>query len=85
MIVASMKAILIVTLSPKTLVIDTKDLVANPKALISTTITPLLLERMPYIYYPLRFQKDQSNVEALIDPSSEVNIMILAYIKKLGL
>lgn len=64
---------------------DTIELVANPKASTFITITPLLLERVPCIYYLLCFRKDKSNIENLIDSSSEVNTITLAYAKKLGL
>ena len=46
---------------------------------------PISLERVPYIYYLLRFRKDTADVRALIDSGSEVNVMALAYASKLGL
>ena len=43
------------------------------------------LERVSYIHYPLRFQKDTIGVRALIDSDGEINAMILIYAAKLGL
>ncbi len=43
------------------------------------------LQRIPCIRYPVQFQEDQPEVKALIDSGSEVNAMIPAYAKKLGL
>ena len=43
------------------------------------------LERVPCIYYPLRFRKDTAGVRALIDLGSEVNAMTPAYVLKLGI
>lgn len=43
------------------------------------------LECVPYIYYLVRFQKDQVDTKALIDLGSEVNAMHPAYAKKIGL
>ena len=43
------------------------------------------LDWVPYIYYPLRFQKDTVEVKALIDSGSEVNAITPAYASKLGL
>ena len=45
----------------------------------------LTLERMPCIYYQLRFRKDIAGVGALVDLGSEVNAMTPAYAAKLGL
>ena len=42
-------------------------------------------ERIPCIYYPLRFRKDTINVKALIDFGNKANAMTLAYASKLGL
>lgn len=47
--------------------------------------TPLPLKRVPCIYYPIRFKKDQTKKEALIHFESKVNNMILAYAASLGL
>ena len=38
--------------------------------------------RVPYIYYPVRFQEEQ--VRALLDSSSDVNAMSPTYAKRLG-
>lgn len=40
--------------------------------------------RVPCIYYPIWFEKDINNTEALSNLSSEVNTMTLAYVLKLG-
>lgn len=40
---------------------------------------------MPYIYYPLCFQKYTTGVRALIDLSNKVNAMTPIYASKLGL
>lgn len=46
----------------------------------------VVLVRIPYIYYPLRFCKAKKNkVLALINSNSKVNAMTLAYTLKLGL
>ena len=45
-------------------------------------VTP---ERVPYIYYPLCFWKDNAGVRALVDSGSEVNAMTPDYTAKLGL
>ena len=45
----------------------------------------VVLERVPCIYYPARFQGDQEQVRALLDSGSEVNAMSPAYAEKLGL
>ena len=42
------------------------------------------LERIFYIYYPVQFKKDTTEVQALIDSGSKVNTMAPAYAKKLG-
>ena len=43
------------------------------------------LKRIPYIHYPVQFKKDTVEVQALIDSESEVNAMVSAYAKKMGL
>ena len=43
------------------------------------------LERILFIYYLLRFRKDNADIKALIDSGNEVNAMTLAYAPKLGL
>ena len=46
----------------------------------------IFLDRVPCIYYPVQFQKDQrTTIWALINFGSEVNAMTPAYAKKLGL
>ena len=48
----------------------------------------VVLERVPCIHYPVRFQEDseqQQQVRALLNSGSEVNAMSPAYAKKLGL
>ena len=43
----------------------------------------VVLERVPYIHYPVQFQEEQ--VRALLDSGSEVNAMSPAYAERLGL
>ena len=43
------------------------------------------LARVPFIYYPLRFQKDTNKLRTLLDSGSEVNAMTPVYASKLGL
>ena len=45
----------------------------------------MILDWVPYIYYPVQFQKDKEVIMALINFGSKVNTMILAYASKLGL
>ena len=45
----------------------------------------VVLDRVPYIHYPVCFRKDQEEVLALIDLLSEVNVMTPTYASKLGL
>lgn len=58
---------------------------------VSATSTPvivanneadLVLKKIPCINYPLCFQKNNVDVRALIDLSSEVNAMILTFAAK---
>lgn len=70
----------IVALNLKTLIFDTNDFIVGPKAPIFTIGTFLLLERVPYIYYLLRFWKNKNNVRVLINSNSKINIMTLAYL-----
>lgn len=44
-----------------------------------------LLERVPYIYYPVQFWEDQAKVQVLIASENKVNVMIPRYAFKLGL
>ena len=46
----------------------------------------VVLDRAPYIYYLLQFQKDKKSaiIWALIDSGSEINAMTPAYAKQLG-
>lgn len=44
----------------------------------------VLWEQVLCIYYPFHFQNDTKDIRVLIDLGSEVNIMTLAYISKLG-
>ena len=41
--------------------------------------------RVPFIYYPVQFQKGQEQVKALLDSGSEVNAKSPAYVERLGL
>lgn len=43
----------------------------------------IILNCVPYIYYPIQFKKNK--VQILIDFDSQINAMTLAYIPKLGL
>ena len=53
---------------------------------MTEAIKEAILERVPCIRYPVRFQKnDINNVQALIDSGSKINAMTLAYASKLGL
>ena len=45
----------------------------------------VVLDRVPCIHYPARFQGDQEQVRALLDSGSEVNAMSPAYAERLGL
>lgn len=45
----------------------------------------IILDRVPCIYYLLRFQKNIAEIKALIDSDSEINIISPVYILKLGL
>ena len=45
----------------------------------------VILKRVPYIHYILRFRKDTADVKALINSGSKVNAMTPAYTLKLGL
>lgn len=45
----------------------------------------LLVERLLCIYYLVRFKKDKTKVQALIDTSSKINAITPAYMAKLGL
>ena len=54
-------------------------------SLVTETNEEVILERVLYIHYPLRFRKDIAGVGALIDSGSEVNTMTPAYAAKLGL
>ena len=46
----------------------------------------VVLKRVLYIHYPLRFRKDKKNkVQALINSGNEVNAITPAYALKLGL
>lgn len=44
-----------------------------------------VLKRVPYVYYPMQFRKDLSEIKALIDLGSEVNAISPVYANKLGL
>lgn len=55
------------------------------KVLIFIAKAPPSLERVLYIYHLVRFKKDQTKIQALLDFGNEVNTMAPAYIVKLGL
>ena len=65
--------------------------------LVSATSIPVtdsrdeevVLKKVPYIYYPVRFQKEQrqegqEQIRTLLNSGSKVNAMSPAYAKKLG-
>ena len=56
---------------------------ATSASMTETSLKAAVLERMPYICYPVQFQEDQ--VQALIGSGSEFNAMTPAYTLKLGL
>lgn len=46
----------------------------------------VILEKIPYIHYPLCFCKDKKNkVQTLINSGNKINIMNLRHIAKIGL
>ena len=71
-----------------------EELPGTSKKLVSVSATSVpvtdgdeevVLERVPCIHYPARFQGDQEQVRALLDSGSEVNAMSPAYAERLGL
>ena len=46
---------------------------------------PLVLDWVPCIHYLIQFKKNKVQVQALIDFGSEINVMTLGYVLKLGL
>lgn len=52
---------------------------------IDFTNSILILKYVSYIHYPVRFRKNWNNIKTPINSSSEVNIIYLAYAKKIGL
>lgn len=56
----------------------------KPKSLAPDNFLPSL-EYLPYINHLVRFMKDLAKLLALLDFGSEVNIMTLVYVTKLGL
>ena len=59
--------------------------VSSTSSSVTETNKEVILERVPYIHYPLRFRKDTTGVRALVDSGSEVNAITLAYAAKLDL
>ena len=45
----------------------------------------VILDWEPCIHYPVQFRNNKETIQALIDFGSKVNVMTLAYTKKLGL
>ena len=45
----------------------------------------MTLKQVPYIHYPLRFQKETAGVRAWVDLGSKFNAMTPTYAAKLGL
>lgn len=69
-----------------TLVIGTnKEVEVKNKGKNETKDRMVILERVLCIYYLLYFQKNSADIEALLDLSSVVNAMNLAFASKLGL
>lgn len=58
---------------------------ANLKTSVFISNILLLLEHVSYIYYLVQFWKDQAEIQVLIDPKSEINVMTPTYVSKLGL
>lgn len=56
----------------------------DPRTLAPATNTLPLLKHVPYIYYLIQFQKDQVELQALINFGSEINTMTLLYMSRLG-
>ena len=44
----------------------------------------VVLKSVPYIYYPVWFQKSQEYVRALLENGSEVNVINPIFTRKLG-
>lgn len=78
MIVASMEADIAANPS-------IEELPAGCKVSIPVNNLALPLKRVPYIYYLMRFKKDQIKVQALLDSDSKIIIMIPTYTAKLSL
>lgn len=59
-------------------------LTAGPKVLIPATKAPpiLLLQCVPYIYYPVWFKKNKSKIQIPLDFSYEVNVITSVYAAK---
>ena len=64
---------------------------AQKLATVSATSLPVTdtsskeVVKVPCIYYPIQFQKDQEQIRVFLDSSSEVNAISPAYVEKLGL
>lgn len=52
--------------------------------LVTENSQEVTLERVPYIRYPVQFQKDKDKIQALLNSSSKLNAMNSVYAKKLG-
>ena len=50
-----------------------------------TDINDKKVIKIPCIYYPVRFQKNQEQVRALLNSGSKVNALNPAFTQKLGL
>ena len=53
--------------------------------MINNSCKKVMFERVPCIYYPIRFQEGQEQVRALLNSKNEINVISPAYVKKLGL
>lgn len=70
-------------LAKKTVCILNPSLTKPPVGLKTSSKMALTFEYVLCIYYPICFHKDQDDIKALINLNSEVNIMYLAYTKKI--
>lgn len=53
--------------------------------IVNNKVANLTLKPIPCIHYLINFNKNQAEIQALIDSKNKINIMTLAYVLKLGL
>lgn len=59
---------------------------ACKKAQVIQATQKVVLDWIPYIHYPVQFQKDkEATIQALIDSGSKINAMTLVYAKQVDL